>query len=79
VQIYEDILGDANGKVTTGLLTGVCYLKDNRILPAGFDRRTTDNDIAVVGPARDDAGLRWRRPPHALFHACGQGEGTVRD
>ncbi len=41
VQIYEDILGDANGKVTTGLLTGVRYLKDNRILPAGF--READN------------------------------------
>ena len=57
VQIYEDILGDANGKVTTGLLTGVRYLKDNRILPAGFDKNTTDNDIAVVGPARDDQGF----------------------
>jgi hypothetical protein len=57
VQIYEDILGDANGKVTTGLLTGVRYLKDNRILPTGFEKRTTDNDIAVVGPARDDAGF----------------------
>ncbi len=57
VQIYEDILGDANGKVTTGLLTGVRYLKDNRILPAGFEKNTTDNDIAVVGPARDDVGF----------------------
>jgi len=57
VQIYEDILGDAGGKVTTGLLTGVRYLKDNRILPAGFDRQTRDNDIAVVGPAREDTGF----------------------
>ena len=57
VQIYEDILGDANGKVTTGLLTGVRYLKDNRILPAGFEKHTTDTDIAVVGPAREDAGF----------------------
>ena len=57
VQLYEDILGDANGRVTTGLLTGVRYLKDNRILPAGFDRQTTDKDIAVVGPAREDTGF----------------------
>jgi hypothetical protein len=55
VQIYEDILGNANGKVTTGLLTGVRFLKDNRILPAGFEKQTTDKDIAVIGPARDDA------------------------
>jgi hypothetical protein len=71
VQVYEDILGDANGKVTTGLLAGVRYLKDNRILPAGFDRQITDNDIAVVGPARDDAGftggghrIRYSVPVH---------------
>jgi hypothetical protein len=57
VQIYEDILGDANGRVTTGLLTGVRYLKDNRILPAGFDKHTTDTDIAVVGHAAGDTGF----------------------
>src|SRR5262249_44925279 len=33
VQIYESILGDANGGVTTGLLTATQYLKDNRLLP----------------------------------------------
>ncbi|MBV9611805.1 MAG: hypothetical protein JO091_05005 [Acidobacteriaceae bacterium] len=57
VEIYEDILGDANGRVTTGLLTGVRYLKDNRILPVGFDKHTTDSDIAVAGKALDDAGF----------------------
>jgi hypothetical protein len=57
VQIYEDILGDMNGKVTTGLLTGVRYLKDNRILPTGFDKHTQDTDIAVVGHALEDPGF----------------------
>jgi hypothetical protein len=40
VEIYESIIGDENGHVTTGLLTGVRYLKDNRsttlVLPAAF-------------------------------------------
>ncbi|HEY7170448.1 MAG TPA: hypothetical protein VH417_06340 [Vicinamibacterales bacterium] len=54
VQIYEDILGDANGAVTTGLLNGVRYLKDNRLLPRGFDKRTASPDIAVHGEALDD-------------------------
>jgi hypothetical protein len=54
VQIYEDILGDANGAVTTGLLTGVRYLKDNRLLPRGFDKRTASAEIAVHGDALDD-------------------------
>jgi hypothetical protein len=54
VQIYEPILKDENGRVTTGLALGVGYLKDNRLLPAGFQKRTADKDIAVVGDAADD-------------------------
>ena len=54
VQIYESVLGDPNGAVTTGLLTAVRYLKDNRLLPRGFDKRTADKDIAVVGDAMGD-------------------------
>jgi len=54
VQIYEPILKDENGKVTTGLALGVGYLKDNRLLPAGFQKQTADKDIAVVGNAADD-------------------------
>ena len=55
VQIYESILGDANGRVTTGLLQAARYLKDNRLLPRGFDKRTAKPDFAVVGDASDDA------------------------
>jgi hypothetical protein len=54
VQIYEDIMGDTNGQVTTGLLTAVRYMKDNRLLPRGFDKRTADKDIAVIGEALND-------------------------
>jgi hypothetical protein len=55
VQIYESVIGDVNGGVTTGLLTGVRYLKDNRLLPRGFDKRTAEPDVAVHGGALDDA------------------------
>jgi hypothetical protein len=54
VEIFEDILGDTNGHVTTGLLAAVRYLKDNRILPRGFEKRNRDPDIAVVGEAIED-------------------------
>ncbi len=54
VEIYESILGDENGQVTTGLLKGVRYLKDNRLLPDGFDKQTAGADIAVVGNALTD-------------------------
>lgn len=55
VQIYESVLVDAAGRVTTGLLTGVDYVKDNRVLPAGFDKATAGEDIAVHGGASGDA------------------------
>jgi hypothetical protein len=57
VEIYEPILKDSDGKVTTGLLHAVGYLKDNRLLPHGFDKATAIQDIAVTGGAADDPGF----------------------
>jgi hypothetical protein len=54
VQIYESILADARGQVTTGLLSAVRYAKDNRLLPRGFDKGAAAEDVAVRGDARDD-------------------------
>jgi hypothetical protein len=54
VQIYEPILGDSGGTPTTGLLTAVRYLKDNRLLPRGFDKRSAATEIGVYGGAADD-------------------------
>ncbi len=54
VQVYESVLADASGRVTTGLLQATAYIKDNRLLPRGFDKATADNDIAVHGDAVDD-------------------------
>lgn len=54
VQIYEPILGDTAGEVTTGLLLATSYLKDNRLLPWGFDKATAGPWIAVKGAAMDD-------------------------
>jgi hypothetical protein len=55
VQIYEAVLGDSRGEVTTGLLSAINYLKDNRLLPIGFDKRAAGRDIAVMGGALEDA------------------------
>ncbi|HEX4913739.1 MAG TPA: hypothetical protein VFV51_07270, partial [Vicinamibacterales bacterium] len=54
VQIYEAIMGTATGAVTTGLLSAVSYLKDNRLAPRGFDKRTASADVAVHGDALAD-------------------------
>ena len=48
-------MGDPNGRPTTGLLTAVRYLKDNRLVPRGFDKTTAESRIAVVGAAAEDA------------------------
>jgi PKD repeat protein len=55
VQIYEPIMGDTLGNVTYTLLRASQYLKDNRLLPAGFDKGIVPEDIAVTGAAFDDS------------------------
>jgi hypothetical protein len=62
VQIYEAILVDSNGRVTTGLLTATHYLKDNRLLPRGFEKQTAQADIAVHGSHRRCELYGSRRP-----------------
>ena len=55
VQIYESVMRDVNGNITTGLLQATGYTKDNRLLPRGFDKATAVPDVAVIGAAREDA------------------------
>jgi hypothetical protein len=54
VQIYESIMGTPAGMPTTGLLQATQYLKDNRLLPRGFDKTAADREIAVIGGAAAD-------------------------
>jgi cytochrome c551/c552 len=58
VQIYESVMRDQSGAPTTGLLKGVGYLKDNRLLPAGFNKLTAEPRIAVIGDAVQDQNFR---------------------
>lgn len=54
VQVYESVMRDVNGNVTTGLLHATEYVKDSRLLPRGFDKATAAPDIAVRGSALQD-------------------------
>jgi hypothetical protein len=54
VQIYESVIAGSNGAPTTGLLTGVRYVKDNRLLPDGFSKASAPADVAVHGDASGD-------------------------
>ena len=68
VQIYESILGDRAGAPTTGLLTATQYLKDNRLLPRGFDKAT-----AAAGDRRVRRGARAMLTSPAAAIACATG------
>ena len=54
VQIYESIMADANGEITTELMGAVEYLKDNRIMPAGQDKFGAVESIQPSGKAVGD-------------------------
>jgi hypothetical protein len=58
VQIYEAIFVNTDGEVTTTLLRGNSYLKDNRLLPDGFDKSSASEDISVKGEATNDADFQ---------------------
>ena len=55
VQIYESILLNSDGAVTTTLLRAAAYAKDNRLLPQGFDLASATTDTLVFGEAVQDA------------------------
>lgn len=58
VQIYETIMANTDGRVTYTLLRAAGFVKDNRLLPAGFDKTTAAEDIGVQGGARRDVNFR---------------------
>lgn len=76
VEIYEDILKDQEGHVTTGLLSAVGYIKDNRVLPHGFDKGTADKDIAVYGDALNDSGFSDRGSQVRYSVSVGDAQGA---
>jgi hypothetical protein len=55
VQIYEMVMSDVSGHLTTRLNAAFEPLKDNRLLPEGFSRQHAVYDtVAVWGNASDD-------------------------
>jgi len=57
VQIYETILEDVHGQVTTVLLNAASYAKDNRLLPKGFDKTAVPDEVVPHGVALQDANF----------------------
>ena len=78
VQIYEDIMVDYAGAVTTGLLWGARYIKDNRLLPRGFDKAAASPDVAVHGAAAQDADFLGGSDVVRYSVGVGGGSGPFR-
>ncbi len=55
VQIYEAVMGTPAGSATTRLTQAARWLKDNRLLPAGYDVAASDEATAVIGRAAGDS------------------------
>lgn len=75
VQIYEAILEDHAGEVTTGLLRGLRYVKDNRLLPRGFDKAGAPEEIRVRGGASEDEDFLAAEDLVRYRVALGQSQG----
>jgi hypothetical protein len=78
VQIYESVMRDRTGAPTTGLLSAVGYLKDNRLLPRGFEKSNADAWIAVVGTAAEDADFAGAGDVVRYTIALGDAKGPFR-
>lgn len=54
VQIYEPVLVNDLGELTTHLLRVESYIKDNRLLPSGFEKTNALEAVSVNGQALAD-------------------------
>jgi hypothetical protein len=49
---------NSDGNVTYTLLRGAGYAKDNRLLPRGFEKQKSPDDVAVWGMAISDSDFK---------------------
>jgi hypothetical protein len=78
VQVYESVMVDLKGTPTTGLLQGVRYVKDNRLLPRGFDKSTASADVAVHGAAVGDTDFESGRDRVRYVIDVSNAQGPIR-
>lgn len=78
VQIYEAIMAGVDNLPTTGLLTAVRFIKDNRLLPRGFDKNSVDQEIAPQGGAVNDGDFAGGGDTIRYSIPVGSGAGPFR-
>lgn len=78
VQIYEAVMVNSNDQVTTGLLSAIRFIKDNRLLPQGFEKLSADQDVAVRGLAANDLNFRGGEDRIAYSMSVKEAEGPFK-
>jgi hypothetical protein len=78
VQIYEELLKDANGNFTTSFLRQDCHFKDNRILPLGWRHAGPDIGQFFGKPLEETWAEATGDDPHYQDPLGANGQAVVR-
>jgi hypothetical protein len=76
VQVYESVPGDMNERPAASLLDAFRYIKDNRLMPSGFDKRHKNmlytSWVAIGGDpnfgSEDQVTYRLANAPSGSIH-----------
>jgi hypothetical protein len=78
VQIYEELLKDADGNFTTSFLRQDCHFKDNRLLPLGWRKAGPDVSKFYGKPLEETWSEATGDDPHYQDPLGANGQSVVR-
>ena len=78
VQIYEELLKDADGNFTTSFIRQDCHFKDNRILPLGWQKSGPDAKVFHGKPLEETWSDLTGDDPYYRDPLGGKGQSVVR-
>lgn len=78
VQIYEELLKDADGNFTTSFLRQDCHFKDNRLLPLGWRKSGPDSKQFFGKPLHETWSDGTGDDPHYQDPLGANGQSVVR-
>jgi len=78
VQIFEELLKDADGNFTTSFIRQDCHFKDNRILPLGWRKDGPDLKKFFGKPLKETWSDGTGDDPHYQDPLGGKGQAVVR-
>lgn len=77
VQIYESVMQNTEGELTTTLLRAAGYIKDNRLLPSGFVKGNHLEAVSVRGEALPDENFAGGGDQLLIRVDLGDAQGSI--